>query len=108
MHDSVAAIRAGRPRTRFASQPAHRRERQLGLRRASRPLAAARRGSLLNPLLALRQAARSLAISANPAGHDGRAARVRPATETSITWSRCSTAGRRTSRRRRSAAPWRD
>ncbi|HUG48235.1 MAG TPA: hypothetical protein VMP67_07450 [Candidatus Limnocylindria bacterium] len=109
MHDSVAAIRAGRPRTRFAAQTANRRERQLGLRRASHLTcqATAAATGAAQPLVALRRAARSACSQPLPA-RGRRPTSVAPAVrrQVGMTWRRTADAGRRI-QRRRSATPWR-
>jgi hypothetical protein len=103
MDDSVAAIRAGRPRTRFTSSPSHRREAKLGLARsATVPVTPLHHGrNRARPLRAVREAARGLtAIAPLGEGH----LRIRRSTE--LTWSSAIAARRRPSSLR-SAAPWR-
>ncbi|CAN5732875.1 hypothetical protein BH24CHL6_BH24CHL6_04980 [soil metagenome] len=108
MHDSVAAIRANRPRTRFAAHAAQRHERQMGLRRTSRALLAAAPGrSRTPPLLALHRAARTLAGLRNgPRRAHGLADTLPRGRGTAMSWSRQPEPGRRMSRGR-SATPWR-
>jgi hypothetical protein len=111
MHDSVAAIRAGRPRTHFASRGTHRRERHMGLRRSSRlplPPSMAKRVAA-QPLRAIRRAARGLTTVAHAgitaSGNSPRSTGLR--STGSVKWSRQSVAGLRRARQR-SATPWRD
>jgi hypothetical protein len=104
MHDSVAAIRAGRPRTRFASQSVSHRERHLGLRRASRPPLAPAAPSRIkgHPLAALRRAVRGLRPAIGRAAPSPLAGLRRASL---ISWGGQADGGRRR-KRARSAAPW--
>jgi hypothetical protein len=70
MQNGVAAIRAARSRTRFVLPPAHRRERHLGLHRVFRTPSPTSPTSLieaqLQPVRALRRAARGLVPASSP------------------------------------------
>jgi len=104
MQPSLAAIRAGRSRTRYVAPAARRRGRRLGLAVSAYEHAVARPGSLRRrPVDALRAAARSHAIT--PAGKR-LAGRRDLAVRLQLSWSRHVATGLRRVRPR-SAAPWR-
>jgi hypothetical protein len=103
MQHSLAAIRAGRPRTRFVAPAARQRQRRLGLARAVYEPAVARSANeRRRPVDALRTAARSHAIVAVRGA--GRAERLSGRAQ--LAWSRQVVTGLRRARPR-SAAPWR-
>lgn len=109
MHVTLAAIRASRPRTRFATPAAHNRQRHLGLQRGPRTTPVVHRPSAhhLRQLALLRGAARTAVIAANttPGAQLGRL-RQAVARHDTIAWSSPAAAGLRRPRLR-SAAPWR-
>jgi hypothetical protein len=108
MQNSVAAIRAGRLRTRFTAPSSHRREPRLGLRRAtSTPVSPRHIVGLSHPLAAVRRAARSMKSlpAAGSAGGGRRRSIAVGRREMAVTWSPAVDRARRPGQG--SAAPWR-
>jgi hypothetical protein len=108
MRITSAGLKSGHPTISFSRSPSTRRERQLGLRIATRPHMTAHPGAHARvPLLAsLRQAARSTSnVEAATRGTPA-AASARIAPSASFTWSQPTGTGSRRPRPR-SAAPWR-
>jgi len=109
MQNPVAAIRAGRPRTRFTTAQPRRRERQLGLLRRAQVTAATLAAANLagRPRDALRRAARTVAhaggLSRSGGGGSLPLGRARDRT---VSWTRRTPVGLRAVRLRRTA-PWR-
>ena len=109
MQNPVAAIRAGRPRTRFTTAQPRRRERQLGLLRRARVTAASPPAAILagRPRDALRRAARSVAHTGGlPRRGGGASLHLGRAGDRTVSWTRRTPVGLRVVRVRRTA-PWR-
>jgi hypothetical protein len=110
MRISQAAIRGGRPVTRFTAPGEHHRQRHLGLRRGGTILAATSSAAAIgSPLIAVRRAARGVGqplgrlAQATRAEADGKRVLLR---SDSVQWSRRAD-GNPQRARPRSAAPWR-